>query len=201
MVVMVFVDHYSHLSYVHLQQSTSGKETLQAKHPFKAYAKSHGIVIKHYHADNGRFIEPTFKNHCKLNSQTVSYSGVNAHWQNAVAEKRIRDLQDAARTMLIHAKYHWPKAVNTHLWPYALRMANDIHMHTPQASGKSPISLFSQVASQVATEHFHPFACPVYVLNKCMQAGDKGPKWEERARVSIYIGNSPNSCKKCCTSS
>lgn len=49
----VFIDHYSRLSYVYLQQTTSGEETLQAKRAFEAYAKSHGVTIKHYHADNG----------------------------------------------------------------------------------------------------------------------------------------------------
>jgi GAG-pre-integrase domain len=101
----VFVDHYSRLSYVHLQQTTSGEETLQAKRAFEAYAKSHGVTVKHYHADNGRFVEPAFQDHCKANQQTFSASGVNAHFQKGLAEKRIRDLQDAARTMLVHAKH------------------------------------------------------------------------------------------------
>ena len=80
------------------------------------------------------------------NGQTISHSKVNAHFQKSMAEKRIHDFQDAARMMLVHAKHHWPKAVNdVHLWPYAL----------------------------------------------CMQAGIKRPKWEECARVGMYLGNSP----------
>jgi hypothetical protein len=104
----IFVDHYSRLSYVHLQQSTSAEDTLQAKRAFEAYAMSHGVRVKHYHADNGRFIERAFREHCEEKQQTISFSGVNAHFQNALAEKRIRDLQDSARTMLVHAKHRWP---------------------------------------------------------------------------------------------
>lgn len=45
----VFTDHFSQLSYVHLQQSISSEEMLQAKCAFKAYAKHHGVTIQHYH--------------------------------------------------------------------------------------------------------------------------------------------------------
>ena len=132
-----------------------------------------------------------FTNHCKANFQTLSHSGVNAHFQNSMAEKRICDLQDAARTMLVHAKHHWPKAINAHLWPYALRTANEIHANSPRADGKMPIELFSHGTTSTSPRHFHPFGCPIYILNDCMQAGIKGPKWEEHARVGVYLGNSP----------
>jgi hypothetical protein len=162
----VFVDHFSWLSYVHLQQSTSGEETLQAKRAFEAYANSHGVTIRHYHADNGCFIEPTFQKHCEDNHQTFSYSGVNAHFQNSITEKRIRDLQDSARTMLVHAKHRWPTAINAHLWPYALRMANAIHMNAPMKSGKAPLDLFSKVASTSAPK---PVLVSILVPLHCMQ--------------------------------
>jgi hypothetical protein len=93
--------------------------------------------------------------------------------------------------MLVHAKHRWPKAINAHLLPYALRMANDVHMHAPNKSGKAPLDLFSTVASISAPKHFHPFGCPVFVLSEQMQSNGKGPKWEERARIGINLGNSP----------
>ena len=51
---------------------------------------------------------------------------MNAHFQNGVAERRIRELQDHARTMLIQANRRWPTAIDTHLLPDAIRTANDI---------------------------------------------------------------------------
>ena len=187
----VFVDQYSRLSFVYCQKTTKGDETLEAKRAFEAYAKSHGVTVKHYHADNGRFAEALFINHCKQAQQTISFSGVNAHWQNGMAEKRIRDLQDQARTMLVHSQHRWKAAITAHLWPYAIRMANDVHMYTPLKSGRTPIELFSQVAKAPQLRHFHTFGCPVYVLHEKMQESKKGPKWQERARVGIYLGNSP----------
>ena len=57
--------------------------------------------------------------------------------------------------------------------------------------GKSPIEMFSDGAAATSPKHFHSFGCPVYVLNDHMQAGIKGPKWEEHARVlGVYLGNS-----------
>jgi fructose-1,6-bisphosphatase len=78
---------------------------VQAKRAFEAYAHSHGVIIKHYHCDNGRFCEKDFMAHIKSKDQTISFSSVNAHFQNTLTKKRIRDLQDSARTMLVHAKH------------------------------------------------------------------------------------------------
>jgi hypothetical protein len=86
-VATIFVDHYSRLSYVHLQESTKGDETLLAKRTFEAYAASFGVTIANYHADNGRFAERLFLDHAALHGQGVSLCGVNAHFQNGTAEK------------------------------------------------------------------------------------------------------------------
>ena len=51
----VFVDHFSNAGYVHLQRSTSVEHTLEAKRAFEHYARQNGVMIKHYHADNGTF--------------------------------------------------------------------------------------------------------------------------------------------------
>jgi hypothetical protein len=45
-VATVFVDHYSNLSYVHLQCTTSAKETLEAKEAFERYAEQSGVTVE-----------------------------------------------------------------------------------------------------------------------------------------------------------
>ena len=78
-------------------------ETLKAKAAFEAYARSLRVKIRHYHADNGRFTDKDFKTAIEDAGQIISYCGVNAHFQNGRAEKKIRDLQDKGRTTLLHA--------------------------------------------------------------------------------------------------
>jgi hypothetical protein len=141
-VATIFVDHYSRLGYTHLQKSTSVIETVEAKDAFERYAASHGIYTRNYHADNGRFADNMFRQAVARKGQTLSFCGVNAHFQNGVAERRIRELQDHARCMIIHANKRWPTAITTNLWPYALRMANSLHNETLSLKHKNWESYF-----------------------------------------------------------
>lgn len=189
-VVTVFTDHFTNLSYVHVQRSTSVPDTLAAKQAFELFAKSYGHTVGHYHFDNGAFAFPSFRKACEVAGQTFTYSAVNAHFQNGKSEKRNRDLQDAARTMLVHANHRWPEAINANLWPYAIRMANFIHQVTPDKSGVSPLDRFTQSEVKTNLKHLHHFGCPAYVHS--VEDGKKGSKWSERARCGIYLGPSPH---------
>ena len=143
--VTIFVNHFSGHSFTYLQKRITSDETVRAKVAYEAYAKSLGVTIKHYHADNGRFADNAFLQSVAGCKQMISTCGVNAHFQNGRAEKKIRDLQDLARTQLIHAKHRWPAAVEVALWPYALQHANDMHNSTVTLKGQpAPIELFSQ---------------------------------------------------------
>jgi hypothetical protein len=122
----IFVDNFSRMSYFHLQESLTSADTVEAKEAFEAFSRNMGVMIQHYHADNGIFVDNGLMNAVKKKQQTISFCGVNAHFQNGIAEKRIRDLQEQACTMLLHAKSRWPKRVSIHLWPYALRSANQL---------------------------------------------------------------------------
>lgn len=109
---------------MHIQRDTTSKETLKAKKAFKLIARNRGARIKHYHAgDNGQFVDNVWKNALEEGNQGITYCGVNTHWQNGVAERKIRDLKEQVRTMLLHTEHHWPEATNTSLRPYALRRA------------------------------------------------------------------------------
>ena len=192
-VATIFVDHFSGLSYIHLQKSTNADETLEAKLAFERFASKFKVPVKSYQADNGRFAENKFMAAVKEAGQTITFCGVNAHFQNAVAERRIRTLQDQARTMLLHAQHRWPKAIDAHLWPYALRVANEVHNSTPtigREDHKSPFELFARSEVTPNLTHFQPFGCPTFVLDNKMQSGKKLPKWEVRSRMGIYLGMS-----------
>jgi hypothetical protein len=62
-VATISVDHFSRLGYVHLQKDASSAETVKAKRAFfELYARERGVTIRHYHADNGRFVDNASKN-------------------------------------------------------------------------------------------------------------------------------------------
>jgi len=113
----ISIDHFCDLSYVHLQQSTSSEERLESTRAFEVYSKEKGVNIEHYHADNSRFADNAFINSVKEKYQSISYCGVNAHWQNGRTKKRIRYLAEGDRKQLLHAKVRWSRAITLNVWP------------------------------------------------------------------------------------
>ena len=99
----IFVDHFSRLHFVHLQIDNSSAETLGAKRTFETFAAEHGMKILHYHCDNGHFHDNAFKQACHDARQQLTFCGVNAHFQNGIAERSIRDLSESVRKQLLHA--------------------------------------------------------------------------------------------------
>ena len=189
----VFVDHFSRLGYVHLQRTTNGEETLEAKHAFEAFCADHRVKVSHYHADNGRFCEHLFMDDLRKQKQTISCCGVSAHHQNGIGEKRIRDLSDTASKMLLHAACRWPSAITTALWPYAVRQAQNVLNTLPfNPSGQSPLEVFSNTDVAPSLDSFHTFGCPVFALDPRLQNHDKIPRWDSRARLGIHLGHSPH---------
>ena len=180
----IYVDHFSGFAFSFLQRTTSQEET---------FADTHGVRIKSFHADNGRFAEASFRNECVLHNQTIRYCAVGAHHQNGIVEAHIKTFTLGARTCLLHSKRLWPEAITTMLWPFALQYYietyNTFHL---DSDGKSPLMKFSCVNDSPAVANYHPFGCPVYILESKLQSNPKGiPKWDPRARLGIYLGHSP----------
>jgi hypothetical protein len=136
----IYVDQASRLSYVYLQKTATAEETLLGKEAFELHARERGVTILAYHADNGIFKAHKWVMACRGKGQSLTFAGVNAHHQNGIAERRIRILQELARTMLVHGNKRWPKAVTNNSWPYALRMANDVLIETPLMQNKEKLS-------------------------------------------------------------
>jgi hypothetical protein len=113
----IFVDQYSRAGYVHLQKSTSAEDTLEAKTAFEQWAQSKGVMINQYHADNDIFKANKWMSACAIKVQALTFAGVGAHHSNGMAERRIKEVQDMAQTMLIHAMKRWQSCSSMHLWP------------------------------------------------------------------------------------
>lgn len=189
----VFVDQCTGYGYAHLQKSDSAEETLEAKTAWEKLLQTQGITVRNYHADNGIFKAMKWVEACTKNGQGLTYAAVGAHHQNGVAEKRIRDLQELTRSMMIHANKRWKKSITAHLWPYALRMAVDAINDTPSMQDKqrrTPSQRIAMTKVDINPKHYAPFGCPVYVLDSALQSNQPHHKWKERARVGIYLGKS-----------
>ena len=104
----VFVDHFSDYVYVALMQDLSLDETLLAKSSFERQANDGGVSIESYRADNGCCADAGFQKAVKDANQSITFCAVGAHHQNGIVERRIKELTLVSRTLLLHAKRHWP---------------------------------------------------------------------------------------------
>ena len=68
----IYVDHFSRLSFVYLQKQLTSEEPLKGKKAFERYCEARGVMVKHYHADNGRFADNAFVNHVATSCQSIS---------------------------------------------------------------------------------------------------------------------------------
>ena len=138
------MDHCSDLKYIQFMTAVTSEEILYSKEFFECLCHQHNIFVKHYHCDYGHFADKVFIDDVTKKGQTISYCVAYAHFHIGKAEKGLRDMQDMARTMLLHAKARWPDAVHLYLWQYAMRMDVHIINHLPdEADGSSHIGKFS----------------------------------------------------------
>ena len=100
----LFADHSSSPPFIHchLLENFTLEETLKAKVGFERMSATHGVTIRHYRGDNGRFADDGFIKACTACSQTTDFCGVNAHFQNGIAEGNIGHVQSSTRTILLN---------------------------------------------------------------------------------------------------
>jgi hypothetical protein len=86
--------------------------------------------------------------------------------------------------MLIHAMIQWPDIITETLWPFALRLAVELHNKTPGPSDLTPEEIFTGIKQKNKFFDFHPFGCPIFVLDPSLQqstkyrAGNQDHGWE-----------------------
>ena len=128
------MDSASDCTYCVLQTSKEASETVDSKHKFENFARTHGIEVKSHRSDNHMCNSNLFRQSCAAAGQGMSFSGVTTHHQNGVAERKIGYVTNLARAMLFHAMISWPSHVNANLWPHAIKNAIDFHNATPGQS-------------------------------------------------------------------
>jgi hypothetical protein len=122
----------------------------------------------------------------------MTVSGVGAHHQNAVAERAIGTVVNIARTMMLHAKMRWPKAVKTLLWPMAMKDAEYIVNRVPRLNNVCVLDVVMKtVIPRHSLQQLHVWEAPCYVLEPTLQKGFKIRKFYPQSRKGLHLGWSP----------
>ena len=125
--------------------------------------------------------------------QTITFCGVGAHRQNGVAERHIQDITKNTHTSLLHAAHRWPKAIAANLWPQAIKHVVNVHNSLPRpGKTESPLSKFAGTSIQPNLKDFHPFSCPISVVQAPLQTRSPFPKWGECSRIGIFLCHCPH---------
>jgi hypothetical protein len=101
--------------------------------------------------------------------------------------------------MILHAKQRWPDAVTPNLWPFAVRMANELLVAAPRLDNNhvSPLELFVQTTERSPrAKHSHTFGSLVYVLDARAQQGRQILKWEHKTHIGVYLGTAMRHSRK-----
>jgi hypothetical protein len=127
---MIFVDHKTELVYLSFQETKSGAEACRSKWDHETFAKRYNFDIDKYYTDNGAYCTEIFQKEIQAKGQNISFSGVNAQWQNGLVECDNGTLCAAARSMLNHAISKWGKIITPELWTYTIKHAATIFNNT-----------------------------------------------------------------------
>ena len=165
-VSVLYIDHYSDFMYNHMIIGTTSQQTLDSKHAFEQIAKSHGVFVHPYRADDSRFNDNNFRGSCTKAGQQLTLCGVRAYHQNAVAESRIKQVCDGARTILLHAKRRWSNVISTVLWTYATQAIIDRHNRLSlDTNGNSLSEKFTGTRHVCLPTDFHTWGCTVLITD------------------------------------
>ena len=160
----IFVDHFSDFTYCHLMTVMDAASTVEAKLAFERLLAIHAITASHYHCDNGLFDTKLFRLNISTAHQTMSFCGVNAHHQNGKAERRIGDITTGTRTSLLHASHRWPSAINSSLWPSAMKNYINLRNNLPSTFIKG-----EKVGRKALPDQFISSPSPNYQASKLRQ--------------------------------
>ena len=190
---VIMVDTATKYVWVKPLVSIDGAETVQAKDEYESHCRDYGVINKEYLTDLGTpFTSADFSDHLSNMQQIVHFAGTAAHHQNGIAERAIRTIMTTARVMMIHAAIHWHEMADTQLWPMAVQYAVYIYNHLPNIqTGVSPQDRFTRTTWAIKHIHdLHTWGCPVYVLHKSLQDGNKLSRWRARSKRCVYMGMS-----------
>nr|GEY87821.1 putative ribonuclease H-like domain-containing protein [Tanacetum cinerariifolium] len=141
------------------------------------------LKVKIIRCDNGgEFRNKEMNDFCSKKGIKREFSNARTSQQNGVAERRNKTLIEAARTMLVDAKFpvtFWAEAVNT-----ACYVQNRVLVNKSQ--NKTPYELFN--GRSPAIGFLKPFRCHVMILNTLDHLGKFKAKGDEGTTSTNFLG-------------
>jgi len=120
-------------------------------------------------------------------------AGTGAHHMNGIVEHCIGFISTWILTMLLHAQARCPQAINKLFWPFAICHAINIYVNCyygHHSTAVTPIEEFTNMPKSLHLHDLHPWGCPVYVLDKCLQDGNHtSSKWDPHTWLGIYVSS------------
>ena len=125
-----------------------------------------GEAIKHYHSDNGRFVDSGSVDAINEKYQNIIFCGMGAHHQNDIIDKNNKIQTKGAITLLLHGIGMWPQMLDKIFWPFAIK-AVDKRMNGLKIDLKvrMPEYIFHGVeVEDIPVKYYHTLSCPIYKL-------------------------------------
>lgn len=191
----IYVEGCSDFIWLENQVSLSASATVFGKEKFEEYLlNTANVRVDHYHSDNGIFQSAAWRDHCRMKSQTQSFSGVNAQHQNAKAERAIGIVMNMARTFMVNVSLNWAGngVNNVNLWPLAVKHAVWLYNRIPnRTTGLTPLERLTGIKSDHRDlRRTHVWGCPAFVLESRLANGQKLPKFDWKRRRGQFVGYS-----------
>jgi len=110
---------------------------------------------------------------------------------NGIVECSIGFISTWTLTMLLHAKAQWPQVINKEFWPFAMQHAINIYVNCYwgcHSTAVPPIKEFTNTPAPLRVHNLHPWGCPVYILDKCLQDSNQSQsKWDHQSWLGVYV--------------
>ena len=176
----VIVDYYSRYTWTYFLKHKNEYFRYFTKF-CKLVQNEKGFMISSIRSDHGgEFQNHDFQEFCELNGYNHNFSTPRNPQQNGVVERKNRNLQEMARTMLNEhslPKYFWAEAVNT-----ACYILNRVLVR-PLLT-KTPYELWNNKKPNVS--YFKVFGCKCFILNEKDALG----KFDAKSDEGIFLGYS-----------
>jgi hypothetical protein len=188
---LLFIGHKTRLVYPSFQESKMSTEACRSKCDYETFAKRYSAKVESHHDGNGVFRTEKFEREIDNKNQKLSFSRVNAQWQNGLVERSNGTLCAAAHSMLNHAISKWDKTITSKLWHLAIQHPATIFNPRKRRSydyEEIPWEHFTGERSKLDQNDMHLLFCPVYVLYRRMQEGASPPKWTKPTTQKLYVG-------------